>query len=113
VTLTARRGSSFTSAFSLDYQDVNLPEGDFIRQLVGVRMAYFFTPRIFLQSLTQYSNQAELFTANVRFAWLNTAGTGLFIVFNDGEDAESFTRWRLPVTRSLTVNCAHRVPLAG
>ncbi len=112
VTVTARRGSSFSSSLLLDYQDVDLPQGDFIRQLMGVRLAYFFTPRIFLQSLTQYNNQAEAFTANLRFAWLNTAGTGLFIVFNDGEDAESFTRWVLPVTRSLTVKYTRQIDLA-
>jgi hypothetical protein len=112
VTLTARRGSSFTSSLLLDYQDVNLPQGDFIRKLIGVRMAYFFTPRIFVQSLTQYSNQAQLFNANLRFAWLNTAGTGLFIVFNDGEDAESFTRWTLPVSRTLTLKYTRQFDLA-
>ena len=112
ITVTARRGSSFSSSLQLDYQDVQLPQGDFIRQLMGVRMAYFFTPRVFLQSLTQYNNQAEVFTANLRFAWLNTAGTGLFIVFNDGEDAESFTKWRLPLTRSLTVKYTRQLDFA-
>ena len=112
LTFTARRGSSFTSSLLLDYQDVNLPQGDFVRKLIGVRAAYFFTPRIFVQSLTQYSNQAQLFNANLRFAWLNTAGTGLFIVFNDGEDAESFTRWTLPVSRTLTVKYTRQFDLA-
>ena len=45
-------------------------------------------PRISIQSLVQYSNQAQVWTANARFAWLNTAGTGLFVVFNDAEEAE-------------------------
>jgi hypothetical protein len=113
VTFTARRGGSISSALTLDYQDVNLPEGDFIRQLIGLKLAYFFTPRVFVQSLTQYNNQAEVFTANLRFAWLNTAGTGLFIVFNDGEQADSFTSWRAPVARSLTIKYTKQLGTGG
>ncbi len=30
---------------------------------------------------------------NVRFGWLNTAGTGLFVVYNDIERVESGSRW--------------------
>ena len=113
VTFTARRGASISSSLTLDYQDVDLPQGDFIRQLIGVKFAYFFTPRIFVQTLTQYNNQAEIFTANLRFAWLNTAGTGLFIVFNDGEQADSFTRWREPVARSLTIKYTKQIGSGG
>ena len=113
VTFTARRGASISSSLTLDYQDVNLPEGDFIRQLIGLKLAYFFTPRVFLQSLTQYNNQAQIFTANLRFAWLNTAGTGLFIVFNDGEQADSFTSWRAPVARSLTIKYTKQIGSGG
>ncbi|MBC7895373.1 MAG: carbohydrate binding family 9 domain-containing protein [Cytophagaceae bacterium] len=103
ITLTARKGSSISSSLLLDYQDVKLDQGEFIRKLLGVKFAYFFTPRVFFQSLTQYNNQQQVFTSNLRFAWLNTAGTGLFIVFNDGQTADGFTRWRDPIARSFTV----------
>jgi hypothetical protein len=113
ISVTARQGSSVSASLLFDYQDVNLPEGDFVRQLLGVKLAYFFTPRVFLQSLTQYNNQGEAFTANVRFAWLNTAGTGLFVVFNDGESADSFFSWRQPLQRSLTVKYSYQLGRAG
>ncbi|MGQ0646799.1 MAG: DUF5916 domain-containing protein [Gemmatimonadaceae bacterium] len=109
ITLTGRRGSSISSSLLLDYQDVSLDQGDFIRKLVGVKFAYFFTPRIFFQSLTQYNNQQRIFTANLRFAWLNTAGTGLFVVFNDGEEADGLTRWQNPVARSFTVKYTRQI----
>ena len=51
----------------------------------------------------QYGNQAHAWTANARFAWLNTAGTGLFIVFNDAEEAEGIANWTRPQARSLTI----------
>lgn len=113
ISVTARQGSSVSASLLFDYQDVNLSEGDFVRQLLGVKLAYFFTPRVFLQSLTQYNNQGEAFTANVRFAWLNTAGTGLFVVFNDGESADSFFSWRQPLQRSLTVKYSYQLGRAG
>ena len=39
-----------------------------------------------IQALVQYNNQSELASANVRFAWLNRSGTGLFVVFNERRD---------------------------
>jgi hypothetical protein len=113
VTFTARQGSTISSSLLLDYQDVKLDQGDFTRKLVSLKVAYFFTPRVFVQSLTQYNNQQQIFTANLRFAWLNTAGTGLFIVFNDGERADSFSSWQSPITRSFTVKYTRQIGRAG
>ena len=113
IAVTARRGAAFSSALTFDHQDVDLPEGAFVRDLIGVKLAYFFTPRIFVQSLTQYNNQAEIFTANVRFAWLRTANTGLFVVLNDGEQAESLTNWRQPIARSVTFKYTYQLGSGG
>lgn len=103
LTLTARHGATISSSLLLDYQDVKLDEGAFTRSLVGLKAAYFFSPRIFIQTLTQFNNQQKIWTANARFGWLNTAGTGLFVVFNDGEVANSFFSWERPRSRSLVV----------
>jgi hypothetical protein len=103
MTLTYRRGASITSSLLLDYNDVKLDQGHFIKSIIGARIAYFFTPRVFVQSLAQFNDQASAWTTNVRFGWLNTAATGLFIVLNDGEQAESFFNWQRPMARSLTV----------
>lgn len=103
VTITARKGAAISSSLLVDYQDVKLDEGNFTRSLVGLKAAYFFTPRIFIQTLTQFNNQQKIWTANARFGWLNTAGTGLFVVFNDGEQADGFFSWQRPKSRSLVV----------
>ena len=86
----------------LGYFDVDLAEGSFETVLIGLRTAYSFTPRIYLQSLIQYSDQTDNFSVNVRFGWLNTAGTGLFVVYNDIERVESESRWEA-VNRSFIV----------
>ena len=108
ATLTARRGASFSSSLLVDYNDVRLDQGRFERKLIGARLAWFFTPRIFAQSLLQYNNQARAFAANARFGWLSTAGTGLFLVLNDGEEADGFFRWRRPISRSITLKYARQ-----
>ena len=103
VTVTYRRGASLTTSVQMDYQDVHLDQGDFIRRLIGVKVGYNFTPKIFLSSLVQYNNQANVWNANVRFAWLSTASTGLFIVYNEGQQAGGFFDWVQPLSRSLVV----------
>ena len=81
--VTFRPNASFSTSARITYFDVSLPQGQFETVLTGVNFGYFFTPRIYLQSLVQYSNQVDSWSANLRFGWLNTAGTGLFIVYND------------------------------
>ena len=113
VTFTLRRGASLSTSLLLDYNDVHLDQGNFERKLIGARVAYFFTPRVFIQSLTQYSNEAQAWTANARFGWLSTAGTGLFIVFNDAEVAEGPVSWTRPLTRSLVVKYTRQFGTGG
>ena len=48
ATVVMRKGASFTSSLLVDYNDVHLDQGDFVRYLIGTRLAYFFTPRIFV-----------------------------------------------------------------
>ena len=83
ASLTFRPNASFSTSARATYFDVNLPQGEFETVLLGMNFGYFFTPRVYLQSLVQYSNQLDSWSANLRFGWLNTAGTGLFIVYND------------------------------
>ncbi len=35
------------------------------------------------ESLIQYTNQDDDLSGNIRFGWLDTAGTGLFLVYNE------------------------------
>ena len=73
-TITLRSGAALSTSLVMEYNDVNLPQGNLETTLVGVNFGYFFTPRIYLQSLVQYSDQIDRLSANVRFGWLNTAG---------------------------------------
>jgi len=97
----------------VEYNDVRLDEGNFTRVLIAPRIAYFFTPRIMVQTLVQYSNQARVWTANARLGWLSTAGTGLFVVFNEGQEADGFFRWDRPQARSLIVKYTRQFGRSG
>ena len=108
--VTLRSGAAFSTSLSLDYNDVNLPEGDFETTLVGLDLGYFFTPRIYLQSLIQYSDQIDRLSANARFGWLNTAGTGLFIVYNEIQGIDELDG---PLGRSLTLKYTRQFNVLG
>lgn len=109
VTVTYRKGATLSTSLLLDHNIVRLPEGNFDTSLLGLRLGYFFTPRIFLQSLVQYSDQADVWSVNARFAWLNTAGTGLYVVYNEAQEATSFSRLTQPLHRGLTVKYTRQV----
>ena len=108
--VTLRSGATFSTSLSLDYNNVNLPEGDFATTLVGLNLGYFFTPRIYLQLLIQYSDQIDRLSANARFGWLNTAGTGLFLVYNEIQGIDGLDG---PLGRSLTLKYTRQFNVLG
>jgi hypothetical protein len=106
ATLTYRWLDRIVAEGRVAYYDVNLAEGAFETTLLALKAAYSFTPRIYLQATLQYLEQTGNFSGNVRFGWLNTAGTGLFVVFNTLErfaldDREDFQEG--PVNRSFII----------
>jgi hypothetical protein len=106
ITLDSRVGEGFRLSTRAQRYRVNLETGSFNTALYSVQAAYAFTPRVYVQSILQYNDQTENFSGNLRFGWLNSAGTGLFIVLNDLEHAGSLERTgipRGPVERTLVI----------
>ncbi len=104
-TLRMRAGETLTTEMSLGRNVIRLPGGSFTTNLFRVRVSYSFTPRVFLQSLVQYNDQAEIFSVNVRFGWLRAANTGLFLVFNQSNGTDRLLNE--PLLRGLTVKYTH------
>ena len=92
TTVNYRFQDRFVASTRVSYYDVKLPEGEFVNSLIAIKGSYSFTPRIFLAALLQYNDQTENFGTNIRFGWLDTAGTGLNIVLNDTEHFGSLDR---------------------
>ena len=81
-TLKIRLGDKFNSAFTLNHNAIDLPNGDFTAILTSARLSYSFTPRMFVQSLVQHNNISNITSVNARFGWIQNANTGLFVVLN-------------------------------
>jgi len=80
-----RIGEKFSSELAYDYNalDLPVPGGDFTANLVRLRLSYSFTPKILLQMLTQYNEVEDQLSTNLRFSWLQSANTGLYLVYNE------------------------------
>jgi len=111
-TLTMRFTDTFNAELSLSRNDVDLPTGSFTTNVARTRVSYSFTARTFLQGLVQYNDTADLWSANVRFGWLQQANTGLFIVYNDTQPLDDDPRSRSVITgRSLTIKVSRMIDL--
>jgi hypothetical protein len=91
ITSDYRITPTLTASLGWTRQDVDLPYGSFVNNLVPIKANYSFTTLTSLSALLQYNGQTGLFSSNVRFAWLNRSGTGLFVVYNDRRDLLSST----------------------
>lgn len=97
-----RLGEALNTEIGWTRNDINLREGDFVTNLIRWRLSYSFTPRLFLQSLLQFNDRANLRATNLRLGWLQSANTGLFVVYtetNGWDDADPL----LPSDRQFTV----------
>jgi len=65
-----------------DYQDINLPVGDFKVKLVSANVNYAFNSKWSWINLVQYENRSNSVGINSRLRWNPQAGEDLFIVVN-------------------------------
>jgi hypothetical protein len=87
-TIGYRIGEKFSSELSYNYNnfDLPVPNGDFTANLIRLRLSYSFTPQMLLQLLTQYNEVSDTVSTNLRFSWLRSANSGLFLVYNEVDD---------------------------
>jgi len=84
-----RAGEKLSGTININYNRVNLPQGRFQANLFRLRASYSFSPRVFVQSLMQYSQQSRYLSGNFRFGWLQSANAGIFIVYNEGRERDA------------------------
>jgi hypothetical protein len=72
---------AFEPSYTVNW--VDLAEGSFTAHLVGSRVTFTMTPRMFVSSLIQYTGANDAVTANVRLRWEYRPGSELFVVYND------------------------------
>ena len=83
-----RIGETFRSELSVNYNDFDLPvpNGQFTANLARLRLSYSFTPKITLQALVQYNEVDDQVGTNIRFSWLQSANSGLYLVYNEVDE---------------------------
>ena len=102
-----RQGGTFALDAQWTYRSIDLPQGSFQTNLSRMRVTYNFTPSIFAQSLIQYNDRTQRLSTNLRFHWLWTAGTGLFVVYNDTESMDGIG----PVNRAFIIKYVQQFDL--
>ncbi len=100
-----RKGGTANVSARWQYNDIDLKEGRFKANLGQLRFNYNFTPSIYFQSLAQYNDSADVWSANLRFTWLTTSSTGLYVVFNTNEGLGDLLVG--PQSRSFIVKYTH------
>jgi len=88
--ISYRIGETFRTEFSVNYNKFDLPVegGDFTANLARLRLSYSFTPKIQLQGLLQYNDNDGTLDTNLRFSWLRSASSGLYLVYNEVDEAD-------------------------
>ncbi|MCY4662303.1 MAG: DUF5916 domain-containing protein [Acidobacteria bacterium] len=81
--VSVRLGETFNAQLAWDRNDITLPNGPFVTNLVRTRVNYSFSTRMFVQALVQRNDRDRLWSSNIRFGLLSAANTGLFVVYND------------------------------
>lgn len=87
-TIRYRVGEKFTSELTWSHSNIDLPVpgGDFEVDIARLRMTYAFTPRMTIQALVQYNKRDDVLSTNLRFALLESANAGLFVVYNEVDE---------------------------
>jgi hypothetical protein len=73
---------NFIVNLDYDWNDVELPQGDFVTRLVGLSTQVMFSTELAWITLMQYDNVSEVLGVNTRLHWIPKAGQEGFIVLN-------------------------------
>lgn len=81
-TFNWRQSPRFRLSVAYEWNDIELPEGQFISRLIGVTTELAFSSRLFWVNLIQYDNISEALGVNSRLHWIPRAGQEGFVVLN-------------------------------
>ena len=66
-----------------------MSNGSFNTNLLGTRLLYSFTTKMFLNAFLQYNTDARQFSSNVRFHIIHHPLSDLYVVFNERRDTQT------------------------
>ena len=98
----------FRGLLSYDYNDVELPQGDFIVRLARVGIDVIMSAKLSWVNIIQYDNLSRTTGVNSRVHWIPEAGRELFVVLNHNlEDFDADSHFQSD-TADLTINIGTR-----
>lgn len=115
LSVSYRSADRFALSLSGSWFDVRLAEGRFTTAIARLNTSYSFSPNLFAETNVQYNDDTRNLAVNVRFAWLDRAGTGLFLVLNETEHTGSLTRTGIasgPLQRQLVIKYSRPLELS-
>ncbi|MDP2141496.1 MAG: carbohydrate binding family 9 domain-containing protein [Gammaproteobacteria bacterium] len=80
--LSWTQSRNFVMSVNYDWNDIELPQGDFITRLTSLSTQVAFSSTLYWVSLVQYDNLSEEVGINTRIQWIPRAGQEGFIVLN-------------------------------
>jgi hypothetical protein len=79
-----RPSQHFRTSVGYNYNEVELPQGNFETRLVRLGFDIVFSSKISIVNLLQYDNVSETAGVNVRLHWIPVAGKEMYFVVNQG-----------------------------
>jgi hypothetical protein len=98
--LRGRVGNALNGYLDWSRNDVSLSAGRFVTNLLRARVSWSLTPRLYVQALLQYNDRIDNWSTNLRLGWIQTANTGLFLVYNENRETATGSALR---DRSVTL----------
>lgn len=80
LTLAPAEGLKFGTGWEIDW--VDLPQGEFVAQIVDVDVAWSATNATLFRALIQWNKEERVLAANFRFSWEYRPGSRLFLIAN-------------------------------
>ena len=83
TSLSLRATSRIAAQGSFRRSDVALPGGAFIADLASAQFDLALSPEMTLRSLTQYNSTTESISTSVRFNWIYSPGSDIYIAYDE------------------------------
>lgn len=78
-----RHNIHFMTQVDLARNKIDLDDGSFKTDLIGLHVNLAFSPRVFLENFIQYNSDSNTISSNVRFRFLHHPLSDFFIVYNE------------------------------
>jgi hypothetical protein len=84
---TLRMNEHLNVSLSDSINDIKLPTGSFVTNLVTGRVNYYFNTKVFVNALLQYNTDTQQWSSNVRLDIIHRPLSDIYVVYNERHDS--------------------------